>query len=73
MKIQSQNENLSSKSLTILFLIVCYWFYLNIYLGFFLSKIFYNFFDNIEWFNWVSNQGKEVNSKYAMRGPKYSI
>lgn len=36
------------KFLIPLFLVVCYWVYLNIYLGFFLSKIFYNFFDNIE-------------------------
>ena len=48
MKIALQNQNFSLKFLTPLFLIVCYWFYLNIYLGFFLSKIFYNFFDNIE-------------------------
>ena len=36
-----------SKSLIILFSIVCYWFYLNFCFGFFLSKIFYNFFDEI--------------------------
>ena len=36
-----------SKSLIILFSIVCYWFYLNVCFGFFLSKIFYNFFDEI--------------------------
>ena len=29
------------------FLIICYWFYLNILFGFFLSKIFYDFFDEI--------------------------
>jgi len=48
MQSKLQNENFSLKFLTPLFLVVCYWFYLNIYLGFFLSKIFYNFFDNIE-------------------------
>ena len=47
MKIKSQNENFSLKFLTPLFLIVCYWFYLNICFGYFLSKIFYNFFDSI--------------------------
>lgn len=48
MQIKLKNENFSLKFLTPLFLVVWYWFYLNIYLGFFLSKIFYNFFDNIE-------------------------
>ena len=41
-----QNSNL--KLLTPLFFILWYWFYLNIYIGFLLSKIFYNFFGNIE-------------------------
>ena len=36
-----------SKFLIILFSIACYWFYLNICFGYFLSKIFYNFFDEI--------------------------
>lgn len=35
------------KPLIILFSIACYWFYLNICFGYFLSKIFYNFFDEI--------------------------
>ena len=47
MKIQSQNQNSDSKSLIALFLIICSWFYFNIYLGYLLSKIFYNFIDNI--------------------------
>ena len=41
----SKLQNL--KFLTPLGLIICYWFYLNICLGYFLSKIFYNFFDEI--------------------------
>ena len=41
----SKLQNL--KFLTPLSLIICYWFYLNICLGYFLSKIFYNFFDEI--------------------------
>jgi hypothetical protein len=48
MKSKLQNENFSLKFLTPLFLIVCYWFYLNICFGYFLSKIFYNFFDSIK-------------------------
>lgn len=36
-----------SKSLIILFSIVYYWFYLSICFGYFLSKIFFNFFDEI--------------------------
>ena len=36
-----------SKILIILFSIVYYWFYLSIYFGYFLSKIFFNFFDEI--------------------------
>ncbi len=47
MKLQLKNQNLSSKSLIILFSIAFYWFYLSIYFGYFLSKIFYNFFDEI--------------------------
>ena len=47
MQIQLQNQNFSLKFLTPLFLVVCYWFYLNICFGYFLSKIFYNFFDDI--------------------------
>jgi hypothetical protein len=46
MKPQLKNENLS-KSLTTLFLIVCSWFYISICFGYFLSKLFYNFFDKI--------------------------
>lgn len=42
-----QNKNFSLKFLIPLFLIVCYWFYMNICFGYFLSKIFYNFFDII--------------------------
>lgn len=38
---------LESKSLIILFPILYYWFYLSISFGYFLSKIFYNFFDEI--------------------------
>lgn len=48
MSIKLINNNFSLKFLTPLFLVVCYWFYLNIYLGFLLSKIFYKFFDNIK-------------------------
>lgn len=44
MKNKLQNKNFSLKQLTPLVLIVCYWFYLNICLGYFLSKIFYDFF-----------------------------
>ena len=47
MKLQLKNQNLSSKSLIIIFSIACYWFYLSICFGYFLSKIFYNFFDEI--------------------------
>ena len=47
MKSKLQTQNFSLKFFTPLFLIVCYWFYLNICFGFFLSKIFYNFFDTI--------------------------
>ena len=47
MESKLQNENFSLKFLTPLFLIICYWFYLNICLGYFLSKIFYDFFDEI--------------------------
>ena len=42
-----QNANFNLKFLIPLFLIVCYWFYLNICFGYFLFKIFYNFFDSI--------------------------
>jgi len=42
-----KNINLSWKSLTTLFSIVSYWFYFNMCFGYFLSKIFYNFFDSI--------------------------
>ena len=47
MQIKLQNQNFSLKFLTPLFLVVCYWFYLSIYFGYFLSKIFFNFFDEI--------------------------
>jgi hypothetical protein len=47
MQLQLKNKNLSSESLIILFSIACYWFYLSICFGYFLSKIFYNFFDEI--------------------------
>ena len=47
MQIKLQNQNLSLKFLTPLFLVVCYWFYLSICFGYFLSKIFFNFFDEI--------------------------
>ena len=46
MKSKLQKQNFSLKFLTPLFLIVCYWFYLNICFGYFLSKIFYDFFDS---------------------------
>lgn len=36
-----------SKSLIIIFSIVYYWFYLSVFFGYFLSKIFFNFFDEI--------------------------
>ena len=48
MQIKLQNDNFSLKFLTPLFLVVCYWFYLNIYLGFFFIENFLYFFDNIE-------------------------
>jgi len=38
---------LKNKFLTPLFLVVCYWFYFNICFGYSLSKIFYDFFDEI--------------------------
>ena len=47
MKIKLQNYNLSCKLLTTWFLIVCYYFYSCVCFGYFLSKIFYNFFDSI--------------------------
>nr|YP_010472332.1 hypothetical protein N4L43_pgp006 [Pleurosigma intermedium]UVG41943.1 hypothetical protein [Pleurosigma intermedium] len=47
MQIKLQNQNLSLKFLTPLFLVVCYWFYLSICFGYFSSKIFFNFFDEI--------------------------
>ncbi len=47
MTINSQNDNLCLKPLTLLILITCYWFYSSISFGYFLSKIFYNFFDII--------------------------
>jgi hypothetical protein len=46
MKSQLKKENFSLKFLTPLVLIVCYWFYVNICFGYFLSKIFYAFFDS---------------------------
>jgi hypothetical protein len=44
-----KHDNLSLKPLTLtpLLLITCYWFYTSISFGYFLSKIFYNFFDTI--------------------------
>ena len=36
-----------SKSLIILYSIIYYWFYLSVCFGYFLSKIFFNFFDEI--------------------------
>ena len=49
MEINSQNDNLSLKPLTLtpLLLLVSYWLYNSISFGYFLSKIFYNFFDTI--------------------------
>lgn len=49
MKINSQNDNLSLKplSLTPLLLLVSYWFYTSISFGYFLSKVFYTIFDTI--------------------------
>ena len=48
MQTKLQNQNFNLKILTPLLVIVCYWVYLNICFGFYLSKIVYNFFDNIE-------------------------
>ena len=47
MFIELKNQNFSSKFLTSLFLVICYWFYRSICFGYFLSKIFFNFFDEI--------------------------
>jgi hypothetical protein len=47
MQIKLQNQNFSLKFLTPLVLVVCYWFYLSICFGYFLSKFFFNFFDEI--------------------------
>ena len=47
MAIKLQNLNFSSKFLTPLVLVVLYWFYLSISFGYFLSKFFFNFFDEI--------------------------
>lgn len=41
-----KKQNFSLKLLTPLVLIVCYWFYVNICFGYFLSKIFYAFRDS---------------------------
>jgi hypothetical protein len=46
-KIKSQNDDLRYKTMITLFFIVCYWLYFNICFGYFLSKIFYNFFNDI--------------------------
>ena len=43
MSINKSFENFSLKFLVPLFGVICYWFYLNICLGIFLSKIVYNF------------------------------
>lgn len=45
MQIKLKNQNFSLKFLIPLFLVVCYWFYLSISVGYLLSKIFFNFFD----------------------------
>ena len=47
MKNKLKNQNFRLKFLTPLFLVVCYWFYLSICFGYFLCKIFFNFFDEI--------------------------
>ena len=47
MQTKLQNQNFNLKILTPLIVILCYWVYLNICFGFYLSKIFYNFFDQI--------------------------
>lgn len=47
MKRYITRQNVSSKLLTPFLLIVFYWFYTSISFGYFLSKIFYNFFDTI--------------------------
>ena len=47
MKKQIRHQNLSSKLFTPFLLIVFYWFYTSISFGYFLSKIFYHFFDTI--------------------------
>jgi hypothetical protein len=46
MKLALKNTNLS-KSSTILILIVSLWFYISVCLGYYLSTVFYNFFDKI--------------------------
>ena len=47
MSFLQKNENFRMKFLTLLFLVVCYWFYRSICFGYFLSKLFFNFFDEI--------------------------
>ena len=47
MQIKLKNQNFRLKFLTPLFLVVCYWFYLSICFGYFLSKFFFNFFYEI--------------------------
>ena len=48
MSLLLKNQNLSSKFLIVVFSIACYWFYLSICLGYFLSKVFYNFYKFFE-------------------------
>jgi hypothetical protein len=46
MDVNVKNDRLS-KYLTILFSIICIYFYLNVCLGYFICKLFYNFINNI--------------------------
>jgi hypothetical protein len=46
-KFQPNNQPLNSKSLIVLFSVAVYGLYLSICFGYFLSKILYNFFDEI--------------------------
>ena len=48
MKPQLKNQNFSSKSLIILFSITCYCFSLSVCLGYYISKIFHNFINEID-------------------------
>ena len=56
---EGKNYNLRFKFLIPLFLIISYWFYLSICLGYFLSKIFSDYFKGID----KSNLSKKFNLK----------